>query len=688
MSRCHLRPSRLVLTLALLVGATQAADVQTILRVGATDDGLPNPPATLTYTWTRVSGPTTNVTFTPQTLSSADTTAGYTNKVQATIVGAAAGTYVFRATVSDSSLSAQSDVTVTVVSQDPTISAITNQTTTTGTAVNNIAVTVADNDSTGTNAAAALTLSATSSNTALLPVGSITFGGSGTSRTVSLAPNPNQIGTSTVVVTATDANGRVASTNFTLTVTDPFAPGVVMYSFDAVSGVTVPDDSGNGRTGTLTGNAVATSTGRSGPAATFDGVGDYVVNNSGTFLNGLSAVTVSAWVKSNVTSTDRGFLFAKDPDNTDSILSLRYDAAGTVGTGTNVIKGAITSTGGVQSIESASNVQTTNWQHIAMVWTSGQQLKLYINGALSTPTGNNAATTGTITGATKLLVGQGGRDNLTTLGWNGLVDDVRIYNRALSAGEVTSLYSQMTNIDGFVSRLYTQALGRSADAGGLAYWNGQLYSRAQSGAAVTYGFLYSAEYNARNTTNDQFINIMYQSFFNRAPDSGGYATWMAVLTGGGSRDVVYDGFASATEFTNLCNSYNIAQYTNSELRGFMVKSFVRRMYQKLLVREPDAGGYSTWSTGLLNGSSYAANLVSGFTSGAEFTNRNLNNTDFVTALYRACFNREPDSGGLNSWVTQLNGGTSRATVVYGFTHSAEFVNLCASYNIVAYGAGG
>ena len=67
----------------------------------ASDDGLPSPPATLTYAWSTVSGPGT-VTF--GSASSLTTTAGFSS----------AGTYTLRLTVSDSALSSSDDVVVTV----------------------------------------------------------------------------------------------------------------------------------------------------------------------------------------------------------------------------------------------------------------------------------------------------------------------------------------------------------------------------------------------------------------------------------------------------------------------------------------------------------------------------------------------------------------------------------------------
>ena len=90
-------------------GADQTITLPNLATLSGTasDDGLPNPPAALTYAWSTVSGPGT-VTF--GSASSLATTAGFSS----------AGTYTLRLTVSDSALSSSDDVVVTVQSSTPT----------------------------------------------------------------------------------------------------------------------------------------------------------------------------------------------------------------------------------------------------------------------------------------------------------------------------------------------------------------------------------------------------------------------------------------------------------------------------------------------------------------------------------------------------------------------------------------
>ena len=65
---------------------------------------------------------------------------------------------------------------------------------------------------------------------------------------------------------------------------------------------------------------------------------------------------------------------------------------------------------------------------------SGDIIRLYLNGVEDTPSGNDAASTGPQSGVMKFIVGQGGKD--ADGGWDGLIDDVRIYDTALTEIEL------------------------------------------------------------------------------------------------------------------------------------------------------------------------------------------------------------------------------------------------------------
>jgi len=107
-------------------------------------------------------------------------------------------------------------ITVTSVNDLPTISNIADVMIAEDTSTSALAFTIGDTET----AATALTVTATSSNQALIPNGSLTLGGSGANRTITATPLMDQFGTAIITVTVTDANGGSAQDTFTVTVTN------------------------------------------------------------------------------------------------------------------------------------------------------------------------------------------------------------------------------------------------------------------------------------------------------------------------------------------------------------------------------------------------------------------------------------------------------------------------------------
>lgn len=113
----------------------------------------------------------------------------------------------------------------------------------------------------------------------------------------------------------------------------------------------------------------------------------------------------------------------------------------------------------------------------------------------------------------------------------------------------------------------------------------------------------------------------------------------------------------------------------------LIRAFVSRLYTTILSREPDAVGLQNWVNVLANGNSTGADIVCGFVFSDEFTKRNYSNEEYVTFLYKALFDRMPDSAGLQGWLSVLEGGLSRRYVLSGFIASSEFNKLCTKYGI-------
>ncbi len=152
----------------------------------------------------------------------------------------------------------------------PTVSSIANQTILEDQPTIALAFTVSDDRT----ASSSLIVSALSSNTTLVPVGSIAFGGSGANRTVTVSPAANQIGSTTITMQVTDGDGNTTSVPFSVTVTAVNdAP-----SFTRGSSQIVLEDAA---AQTVAGWATALS---AGPANEVSQVLNFIVSNSNNAL--------------------------------------------------------------------------------------------------------------------------------------------------------------------------------------------------------------------------------------------------------------------------------------------------------------------------------------------------------------------------------------------------------------------
>jgi hypothetical protein len=209
------------------------------------------------------------------------------------------------------------------------------------------------------------------------------------------------------------------------------APGLTAHwKLDESSGTNASDSSGNSRNGTLT-NFPSPPTwlpdnGQNNGALKFDGADDYVTVPAST-LSSFAQSSVCAWVKPEILTSDGGdartILGIKSSDT----AGLRFTVNSTGKIVAVYLNGTDYSRRTVDSL-----LQVNQWAHICYTF-DGSNLKIYFNGSNQTI----EVTTSYGLGSGSLI---GGRT--TTAGsWNGAIDDLRVYNRALSASEIQDLYS-------------------------------------------------------------------------------------------------------------------------------------------------------------------------------------------------------------------------------------------------------
>ena len=252
--------------------------------------------------------------------------------------------------------------------------------------------------------------------------------------------------------------------------------------------------------------------------------------------------------------------------------------------------------------------------------------------------------------------------------------------------------------EGFVENLYQSALGRPADSTGLKLWSEQLKSGSSSGASVAYGVLFSQEFKQLNLCDEHFVLRLYEALMGRGADAAGEAFWLGKLAGGMTREEVFNNFILSGEFGRLCSAAGILAGAGVPVPVYgtlpegpcsvcgkkdPVTLFVSRLYQECLGREPEAKGLADWTAQLRTHAITGEQAAYGFIFSNEYAGKKTDNSTFVTTLYYAFFDREPDPAGFTDWLGQLAAGTGREQVFAGFTGSAEFASLCLRYGIRA-----
>jgi hypothetical protein len=221
---------------------------------------------------------------------------------------------------------------------------------------------------------------------------------------------------------------------------DPVGGLVLAFGFEEASGTAITDSSALPTNGTLRG-AARVAAGQIGRALSFDGVNDWVTvtDTTASKLDLTTGLTVEAWVNPTSMSGWETVVMKERGAAGTGFLSYALYAhdgapqAGTFAGPAAYLRPAPALSTTDQGVREASHTPLTlnAWTHIATTY-DGANMRFYINGVLVA----TRAQTGNIAVGNQAL--RIGGNNVSGEFFNGLIDEVRIYNRALSAAEITA----------------------------------------------------------------------------------------------------------------------------------------------------------------------------------------------------------------------------------------------------------
>ncbi|MBF0286862.1 MAG: Ig-like domain-containing protein [SAR324 cluster bacterium] len=277
--------------------------------------------------------------------------------------------------------------------------------------------------------------------------------------TSSITLAPDELGKYEVRLSIAD--GSLKATDYVNVYADvDTASLVAFYPFDG----NFQDVSGNGNHGTIASSSTAPTlastnwAGKLHNGYDFDGIDDEFDLPQSTSLNlGNQSLTWMAWVKLDTYTTGSNSIILSSRDNTNGyLLSIIGSGAGSTGQ---------VNFGDSTSVISTSVIPLNTWTHITATldYQGGDAnvAKVYVNGILESQI-SNMPDSGTWTEGIEI----GGRPVAgADFNFDGLIDDVRIYNTALSAEQIQQFASSLDN--GLVA--YYPMNGDASDASGNGY---------------------------------------------------------------------------------------------------------------------------------------------------------------------------------------------------------------------------
>ncbi len=122
--------------------------------------------------------------------------------------------------------------------------------------------------------------------------------------------------------------------------------------------------------------------------------------------------------------------------------------------------------------------------------------------------------------------------------------------------EPTENRDKSSKLTAFVSRLYTKAMGRAYDVNGLNDHTGS-YLANHDLYQLAYNFIFSQEFLDKNLSNEEFVDVMYRTFFDREADPAGKEDWLNRMANGATREDVLAGFVGSQECIDLVARFGI-----------------------------------------------------------------------------------------------------------------------------------
>ncbi len=209
---------------------------------------------------------------------------------------------------------------------------------------------------------------------------------------------------------------------------------VAYYPFDGNAN----DESDNGNHGTVNGATLTADRFENADSAyNFDGTDDYIKINKNVLFE-VSSLTISAWVKWKGSTPSDHHAIVSNYSGYQNVSDKLQHYGLRIAKQSKISEFFYDDGSQWDDVNGNSNIGDGEWHFIAGILNSGVEAKIYVDGQLENIDIDSIPTS--ILPSSDLYIGRDGTAE-AELRWNGVIDNVRIYNRALSECEIKSLYT-------------------------------------------------------------------------------------------------------------------------------------------------------------------------------------------------------------------------------------------------------
>ena len=236
----------------------------------------------------------------------------------------------------------------------------------------------------------------------------------------------------TSVATATDSTS--------LGTANSLSP-LIHYDFEQTSSTLTNQGTGSNLDGTNNG-ATTGSTGILGSSWDFDGSNDYVNTSTNALSSTHSAFTLMGWLKPSSTATTYALCLSPEDGNTNNFHCVQTKSNG-------VFQATVGDNSVQTSCNGSTSYSTSAWSHVAVQY-DGSSTKLFVDGVLDCT--SSSTPSGSYTQDTKVNLARQGTSGQTFYG--GLIDQVLVFNTAISADTVSEIYNSGNGQSSFTPSYY------------------------------------------------------------------------------------------------------------------------------------------------------------------------------------------------------------------------------------------